>query len=137
MAAANEALAAGTSRPVVGKKVATTIEPACDYYLAEARPRAWVVCAGWGDVLRGGWACGRAEQTTPRVCLAGKARFRACALPSEPWLAPSACGESMTNPATPYPALQAYHQQYLSRGGRFGRPQSAEKGCQDKIRCYG
>ncbi|KAL4419752.1 hypothetical protein ABPG75_006850 [Micractinium tetrahymenae] len=66
VAAANEALAAGSFRPVVGKKVVTTIEPAGDYYLAEA-----------------------------------------------------------------------YHQQYLSRGGRFGRPQSAEKGCNDKIRCYG
>jgi len=35
VAAANEALANGTFRPVVGKKVATTIEPATDYYLAE------------------------------------------------------------------------------------------------------
>lgn len=32
---------------------------------------------------------------------------------------------------------EKYHQQYLSRGGRFGMAQSAEKGCQDKIRCYG
>lgn len=30
-----------------------------------------------------------------------------------------------------------YHQQYLVRGGRFGRPQSANKGCTDPIRCYG
>ena len=30
-----------------------------------------------------------------------------------------------------------YHQQYLAKGGRFGRPQSASKGCTDPIRCYG
>ena len=41
-----------------------------------------------------------------------------------------------------FPAMQwydaeKYHQQYLARGGRFGRGQSAEKGCQDPIRCYG
>lgn len=30
-----------------------------------------------------------------------------------------------------------YHQQYLSKGGRFNSPQSAEKGCTDTIRCYG
>jgi len=35
-----------------------------------------------------------------------------------------------------YPA-EDYHQQYLARGGRFGRPQSAAKGCDDPIRCYG
>lgn len=35
-----------------------------------------------------------------------------------------------------YPAEQ-YHQQYLARGGRFGRPQAATKGCNDPIRCYG
>ena len=29
------------------------------------------------------------------------------------------------------------HQRYLERGGRFGRAQSAEKGCTDPIRCYG
>lgn len=28
--------------------------------------------------------------------------------------------------------LQNYHQQYLSKGGRFNRPQSAQKGCTDK-----
>lgn len=27
--------------------------------------------------------------------------------------------------------------QYLEKGGRFGRPQSARKGCSDPIRCYG
>lgn len=32
---------------------------------------------------------------------------------------------------------EEYHQQYLSKGGRFGRPQSPAKGCTDKIRCYG
>jgi peptide-methionine (S)-S-oxide reductase len=29
------------------------------------------------------------------------------------------------------------HQDYLKNGGRFGRPQSAQKGCKDTIRCYG
>lgn len=36
-----------------------------------------------------------------------------------------------------YYIAEDYHQQYLSRGGRFNRPQSAAKGCTDKIRCYG
>jgi hypothetical protein len=27
------------------------------------------------------------------------------------------------------PLLQPYHQQYLSRGGRFNQPQDASKGC--------
>ena len=40
-------------------------------------------------------------------------------------------------PAGPYYLAEPYHQQYLSRGGRFGRAQSAEKGCTDTIRCYG
>lgn len=35
-----------------------------------------------------------------------------------------------------YPA-EGYHQQYLEKGGRFGTPQSAEKGNTDPIRCYG
>lgn len=35
-------------------------------------------------------------------------------------------------PLLPLPSPQAYHQQYLSKGGRFNRPQSAEKGCKDK-----
>eukprot|EP00933_Yihiella_yeosuensis_P023334 TRINITY_DN18162_c1_g2_i1.p1 TRINITY_DN18162_c1_g2~~TRINITY_DN18162_c1_g2_i1.p1 ORF type:complete len:480 (+),score=84.78 TRINITY_DN18162_c1_g2_i1:59-1441(+) len=30
-----------------------------------------------------------------------------------------------------------YHQKYLERGGNTGRPQSAEKGCSEPIRCYG
>ena len=38
--------------------------------------------------------------------------------------------------STFWPA-EKYHQQYLSRGGRFGMAQSAEKGCTDKVRCYG
>jgi len=29
------------------------------------------------------------------------------------------------------------HQRYLEKGGRFGRPQSAEIGTSEKIRCYG
>jgi peptide-methionine (S)-S-oxide reductase len=36
-----------------------------------------------------------------------------------------------------YNPAEAYHQQYLARGGRFGKPQDASKGCQDEIRCYG
>lgn len=35
-----------------------------------------------------------------------------------------------------YPA-ENYHQQYLEKGGRNGRGQSAAKGCTDHIRCYG
>lgn len=38
--------------------------------------------------------------------------------------------------AKDYYIAEAYHQQYLARGGRFGIPQSAEKGATDKIR-YG
>lgn len=37
-------------------------------------------------------------------------------------------------PAGDYYLAEAYHQQYLAKGGRFGRPQSAEKGCTDTIR---
>ncbi|EIE20139.1 PMSR-domain-containing protein [Coccomyxa subellipsoidea C-169] len=36
-----------------------------------------------------------------------------------------------------YYVAEKYHQQYLAKGGRMGRGQSAEKGCTDKIRCYG
>ncbi|GAB4816032.1 hypothetical protein N2152v2_003078 [Parachlorella kessleri] len=40
-------------------------------------------------------------------------------------------------PATDYYIAEDYHQQYLSNGGRAGRAQSAAKGCNDPIRCYG
>lgn len=36
-----------------------------------------------------------------------------------------------------FKAAEDYHQQYLERGGRFGKAQSAKKGCDDPIRCYG
>jgi peptide-methionine (S)-S-oxide reductase len=36
-----------------------------------------------------------------------------------------------------YTKAEAYHQQYLARGGRFGKAQSPKKGCTDPIRCYG
>lgn len=36
-----------------------------------------------------------------------------------------------------YWPAELYHQQYLAKGGRFGQPQSAEKGATDTIRCYG
>lgn len=36
-----------------------------------------------------------------------------------------------------YCRAEEYHQQYLERGGRFGRAQSAKKNCTDPIRCYG
>ena len=36
-----------------------------------------------------------------------------------------------------YNIAEEYHQGYLEKGGRFGRKQSAAKGCNDPIRCYG
>lgn len=40
-------------------------------------------------------------------------------------------------PARKFYRAEEYHQQYLAKGGRFGFKQSAEKGCNDPIRCYG
>ena len=40
-------------------------------------------------------------------------------------------------PAQSLYAAEEYHQQYLAKGGRFGKPQSAKKNCNDPIRCYG
>lgn len=40
-------------------------------------------------------------------------------------------------PGTDYYLAEKYHQQYLSKGGRMGSSQSAAKGCNDPIRCYG
>lgn len=40
-------------------------------------------------------------------------------------------------PCGDYYLAEAYHQQYLERGGRMGARQSAAKGCNDPIRCYG
>lgn len=40
-------------------------------------------------------------------------------------------------PAGEFWAAEDYHQQYLSKGGRMGMAQSAAKGCNDNIRCYG
>lgn len=67
VAAVNEQLAAGAFR-LPGKKVATTIEPACDYYIAEASFKEAGHCVGG---LRG-FMCAT-------CCLAGQ-----CSLPSWP-----------------------------------------------------
>ncbi|VEU39053.1 unnamed protein product [Pseudo-nitzschia multistriata] len=40
-------------------------------------------------------------------------------------------------PAAAFWPAEGHHQRYLEKGGRFGRPQSAEKGCTEEIRCYG
>jgi peptide-methionine (S)-S-oxide reductase len=44
---------------------------------------------------------------------------------------------SELKPAVEFWMAEDYHQQYLAKGGRGGRAQSAEKGCTDPIRCYG
>ncbi|PSR93289.1 Peptide methionine sulfoxide reductase [Actinidia chinensis var. chinensis] len=40
-------------------------------------------------------------------------------------------------PSKKFYQAEEYHQQFLAKSGRFGFQQSAEKGCNDPIRCYG
>lgn len=40
-------------------------------------------------------------------------------------------------PAGDFWVAEGFHQHYLERGGGSGQPQSAAKGCSDRIRCYG
>lgn len=40
-------------------------------------------------------------------------------------------------PAGDFWLAEEYHQQYLAKGGRFGRKQSTAKQCRDPVRCYG
>jgi peptide-methionine (S)-S-oxide reductase len=40
-------------------------------------------------------------------------------------------------PVDKYYLAEKYHQQYLAKGGRFGQPQSSEKGATAPIKCYG
>ncbi len=56
---------------------------------------------------------------------------------AERWVAKTpSCAVEVLPAKTFWPAEQ-YHQQYLEKGGRSGRGQSAAKSCTDPIRCYG
>ncbi len=45
--------------------------------------------------------------------------------------------ESDCEPLRVYYLAEAYHQEYLARGGRAGNAQSPAKSCTDPVRCYG
>ena len=90
-----------------GRRVVVELKEAGDYYLAEKYHQ---------------------QVGAPCVVLGVSFVFVLCVLSSVASPSPL----SLLPPPTPN-----QHTQYLSKGGRFGTGQSAAKGCNDEIRCYG